>query len=139
MTNKSIINKFACLLMVDGKKSIAFKLLKKSLEKTANKLFISENILLNQVLDNVKPFIDARLRKVGRVSYMIPYAITEKQSFFKAIQIIIHSSRQRREKSFIGKLINEFTDSFKNKGTSIKRKNEIHRLAEANKSFSFFR
>jgi len=54
--------------MVDGKKSIAFKLLKKSLEKTANKLFISENALLKQVLDNVKPFIDARLRKVGRIS-----------------------------------------------------------------------
>ena len=125
--------------MVDGKKSIAFKLLKKSLEKTANKLFISENALLKQVLDNVKPFIDARLRKVGRVSYMIPYAITEKQSFFKAIQIIIHSSRQRREKSFISKLINEFRDSYQNKGISIKRKNEIYRLAEANKSFAFFR
>jgi len=53
--------------------------------------------------------------------------------------MIIHSSRQRREKNFISKLINEFRDSYQNKGISIKRKNEIYRLAEANKSFSFFR
>ena len=125
--------------MIDGKKSIAFKLLKNSLEKAANKLIVSEHLLLKQILDNVKPSIDARSRKVGRISYMIPYAITEKQSFFKAIQIIVHAARQRREKGFINKLTNEFIDSYNNKGVSIKRKNEIHRLAEINKSFAYYR
>jgi small subunit ribosomal protein S7 len=139
MTNHEILNKFSCLLMKNGKKSLAFKLLKHSLKQAANILSISETALLEQVLRNVKPSIDARSKKVGRVSYIIPYAITEKQSICLAIKLLVKSARERREKDFTSRLTNEFVDSFNNKGGSIKKKNEIHMLAEANKSFAFFR
>jgi len=139
MTNHEILNKFICLLMKDGKKSLASKLLKRSLKQAANILSISETVLLEQILRNVKPSIDARSKKVGRVSYIIPYAITEEQSICLAIKLLVKSARERKEKDFTSRLTNEFVDSFNNKGGSIKKKNEIHKLAEANKSFAFFR
>ena len=125
--------------MKDGKKSLASKLLKRSLKQAANILSISETVLLEQILRNVKPSIDARSKKVGRVSYIIPYAITEEQSICLAIKLLVKSARERKEKDFTSRLTNEFVDSFNNKGGSIKKKNEIHMLAEANKSFAFFR
>ena len=125
--------------MKDGKKSLASKLLKHSLKQAANILSISETVLLEQILRNVKPSIDARSKKVGRVSYIIPYAITEEQSICLAIKLLVKSARERKEKDFTSRLTNEFVDSFNNKGGSIKKKNEIHKLAEANKSFAFFR
>ena len=139
MTNHEILNKFICLLMKDGKKSLASKLLKRSLKQAANILSISETVLLEQILRNVKPSIDARSKKVGRVSYIIPYAITEEQSICLAIKLLVKSARERKEKDFTSRLTNEFVDSFNNKGGSIKKKNEIHKLAEANKSLAFFR
>ncbi len=139
MTNQEIKNKFNCLLMKDGKKSLASKLFNNSLEQAAEILSTSENALLEQILRNVKPSIDARSKKVRRVSYIIPYAITEKQSTHLAIKFLVKSAQERKEKDFTSRLTNEFVDSFNNKGGSIKKKNEIHMLAEANKSFAFFR
>ena len=122
MTNHEILNKFICLLMKDGKKSLASKLLKRSLKQAANILSISETVLLEQILRNVKPSIDARSKKVGRVSYIIPYAITEEQSICLAIKLLVKSARERKEKDFTSRLTNEFVDSFNNKGGSIKKK-----------------
>jgi len=139
MTTQEIRNKFICLLMKDGKKSIASKLLNKSLIEAARILSISEVSLLEQILKNVKPSIDARSKKIGRFSYTIPYAITEEQSICLAIKLLVKSARERRERDFIGKLSNEFVDSYNNRGSSIRKKNEIHRLAEVNKSFAYFR
>lgn len=139
MTNQEIIHKFVCLLMKNGKKSVATKLLNNSLKGAANKLAVSEDTLLNQILTNVRPSVDARSKKVGRVSYIIPYAITEQQSIYLALKLLVKSARERREKQFVNRLVNEFIDSFNNKGLSVKKKNELHKLAEANKSFAFFR
>ena len=139
MNNKKIINKFTNLIMKDGKKSIAFNLLKKGIKGASIELNIEEKDLLNKVLENVKPLIDARSKRVGRNSYIIPYAITEDQSINLGLKIIVRSTRLRKEKSFLIKLKNEFIDIFNNRGASIKQRNEIHKLAEANKSFAFYR
>ena len=139
MSTATILNKIACLLMKDGKKSVALRLVRKSLVLASNQLSVSEETVLWQALGNIKPVVDARSKKVGRMSYIIPYALTEEQSTFLAIKILVESSRARREKQFQHKLANELTDSFHNKGSSIKKKNELYKLAEANKSFAFFR
>jgi small subunit ribosomal protein S7 len=139
MTNKDIIKKFTNLIMRDGKKSIASKLLKLSLNKASKQLELTEDQLLNQCLNNVKPSIDARSKKVGNNSYIIPYAITNDQSINLALKILVNVARDRKEKSFVDRLVNEFIDASNNRGAAVKKKNEIHRLAEVNKSFALFR
>lgn len=127
------------LIMRNGKKSIAHKILRLSLEQASKQLDLTIDQLLNKTISNVKPLIDARSKKVGRTSYIIPYAITEEQSIQIAIKILVHSAQARKEKRFIDRLTNEFVDAVHNKGSSIKKRNELHTLAEANKSFAYFR
>ena len=125
--------------MRDGKKSVAHKLVNSSLQQASLQLEVSIANLLKSTIRNIKPSVDARPKKVGNSSYIIPYAITEEQSTSLAIKIFVQSARNRREKRIQDKLINEFVDAFNNRGASIKKKNEIHKLAEMNKSFAFFR
>ena len=139
MNLKQIENKLVCLLMRDGKKSVAHKLVNSSLQQASLQLEVSIANLLKNTIRNIKPSVDARPKKVGNSSYIIPYAITEEQSTSLAIKIFVQSARNRREKRIQDKLINEFVDAFNNRGASIKKKNEIHKLAEMNKSFAFFR
>ena len=125
--------------MKDGKKSVARRLLYRSLDIASKQLDTPiENVLVKSLL-NIKPSVDARTKRVGRMSYTIPYALTEDQSTYLALKILIESARNRKEKQFSYRLANEFIDSFNNKGISIKKKNELHKLAEINKSFAFFR
>ena len=139
MNLKQIENKLVCLLMRDGKKSVAHKLVNISLQKASLQLEVSIANLLKTAIRNIKPSVDARSKKVGNSSYIIPYAITEEQSISLAIKIFVQSARNRRERRIQDKLINEFVDAFNNRGASIKKRNEIHKLAEMNKSFAFFR
>lgn len=139
MNNQEILKKFTNLIMRDGKKSIANKVLRLSISKASQQLGLTEDQLLGQCLDNVKPSIDARSKRVGSTSYIIPYAITNEQSVSLALKILVKVARERREKSFVDRLVNEFVDAVNNRGGSVKKKNEIHKLAEANKSFAFFR
>jgi small subunit ribosomal protein S7 len=139
MNNREILKKFANIIMKNGKKSIATKILNLSISKASIELGLIEDQLLIQCINNVKPFVDARSKKVGRTSYVIPYAITYEQSISIAVKIIIKVVRDRKEKSFVDCLVNELVDVYNNRGLSIKRKNDIHKLAEANKSFAFFR
>ena len=139
MKHKEIINKLTNLIMRNGKKSVASKILRNSLIKVASQLDITQEQALNKCLSNIKPLIDARSKKVGRTSYIIPYAVTEEQSIKLALKILVISARERKERSFVDKLANEFIDAINNRGNSVKKRNEIHKLAEANKSFAFFR
>lgn len=139
MNNKEIIKKFTNLIMRHGKKSVASKVLNLSLVKASEQLGLTEGQLLIQFLDNVKPSIDARSKRVGSTSYVIPYAITNEQSISLALKILIKVARERKEKSFVDRLVNELIDASNNRGASVRKKNEIHKLAELNKSFAFFR
>ena len=82
--------------MKDGKKNVALRIIYKSLALAAKQVNTSESILISQVLGNIKPVIDARTKKVGRISYIIPYALREDQSIFLALKILVDSSRNRR-------------------------------------------
>ena len=139
MNHNEILSKFTNLIMRSGKKSVASKILRLSLEQASKQLDITTEHLLDKSLLNVKPLIDARSKKVGRTSYIIPYAITEEQSTKIALKILIQSARDLKEKRFVDRLSNEFIDAANNRGASIKKRSEIHKLAEANKSFAYFR
>nr|QFP99086.1 ribosomal protein S7 [Telonemida sp.] len=139
MNFKSIEDKIVCLLMKDGKKSVSQKLVHSSIEKASIQSEVSMVYLLKTAISNIRPSIDARSKKIGNSSYMIPYAITEKQSVGLAAKIFVNSARSRKEKKVQDKLVNEWIDAFNNRGASVKKKNDIHKLAETNKSFAFFR
>ena len=139
MNNKEVIKKITNLIMRNGKKSIASKILTLSINRASTQLGLTEDQLLTECINNVKPSIDARSKRVGSTSYIIPYAITNEQSINLALKILIKTARDRKEKSFGDRLVNEFIDACNNRGASIKKKNEIHKLAEANKSFAFYR
>ena len=89
MKHKEIINKLTNLIMRNGKKSVASKILRNSLIKVASQLDITQEQALNKCLSNIKPLIDARSKKVGRTSYIIPYAVTEEQSIKLALKLIL--------------------------------------------------
>jgi small subunit ribosomal protein S7 len=139
MNNKEIVKKFVNIIMKNGKKSIASKILNLSIDKASKELGFKKDQLLIQCLNNVKPFVDARSKKIGSTSYIIPYAITKEQSINIGVKIIIKVARDRKEKSFVDRLVNEFVEAYNNRGASVKKKNDIHKLAEVNKSFAFFR
>ena len=114
MNNKEIINKLTNLIMRDGKKSVASKILRLSLERASQQLDTTKDQVLTKCLFNIKPLIDARSKKVGRTSYIIPYAVTEEQSIKLALKILVTSARERKERSFVDKLVNEFIDAINN-------------------------
>jgi small subunit ribosomal protein S7 len=139
MNNQEIVNKLTNLIMRDGKKSVATKIVHRSLDRVSKQLDLTNDEILTQCLENVKPSVDARSKRVGSTSYIIPYAITNEQSINIALKIIIKSARERKEKRFIDRLAHEFIDAIHDRGISIKKRNEIHKLAESNKSFAYFR
>jgi len=139
MNNKETVRKFTNLIMRHGKKSIANKLLQSSILKASEQLGLTKDDLLIQCLANVKPSIDARSKRVGSTSYIIPYAITNEQSVNLGLKILVKATRDRKEKNFMDRLANELIDAYNNRGASVRKKNEIHKLAELNKSFAFFR
>jgi small subunit ribosomal protein S7 len=139
MNTKDILKKFTNLIMRHGKKNIASKVLNSSISRASKKLGLTDGQLLSQCLNNVKPFMDARLKRVGSSFYHVPYLVSEDQSVNLGLKIIIKVARERKEKKFIDRLVNEFIDASNNRGASIKKKKEIYKLAEENKAFAFFR
>jgi small subunit ribosomal protein S7 len=139
MNNKEILKKLTNLIMRDGKKSLASKLLNLGMNLASKELNLTEAQLLENCLNKIRPSVNARVKKVGSSSYIVPYAITEDQSINLALKIFVKIVRERKEKTFVDCLANEFIDVCNDRGATIKRKNEIHKLAEANKSFAYFR
>jgi len=137
--NSKIVSKFVCVLMEKGKKSTAenicygaFDIIK---EKTGNdplKVF-------KTALDNVKPLVEVKARRVGGATYQVPVEIRPQRRVALASRWIINYSRSRGEKTMSERLAGEFLDAFNNTGTSIKKKEDTHKMAEANKAFAHYR
>jgi len=137
--NSKIVSKFVCVLMEKGKKSTAenicygaFDIIK---EKTGNdplKVF-------KTALDNVKPLVEVKARRVGGATYQVPVEIRPTRRVALASRWLINYSRSRGEKTMSERLAGEFLDAFNNTGTSIKKKEDTHRMAEANKAFAHYR
>jgi small subunit ribosomal protein S7 len=137
--NSKIVSKFVCVLMEKGKKSTAesicygaFDIIK---EKTGNdplKVF-------KTALDNVKPLLEVKARRVGGATYQVPVEIRPQRRVALASRWMINYSRSRGEKTMSERLAGEFLDAFNNTGASIKKKEDTHKMAEANKAFAHYR
>ena len=126
--------------MYDGKKSKSEKIVYDALDIASQKLKISKPIdLFKTALNNVKPGIEVRSRRVGGATYQVPVEVRNERAQALAIRWIVDASRKRNEKSMVDRLAQELADAHENKGTSIKKREDTHKMAEANRAFAHYR
>lgn len=137
--NNKLVSKFINCLMRKGKKSIAESILYDAFDIIENKTNESPLKIFEQALENVKPVIEVRSRRVGGSTYQIPQEVRPARRTALGIRWIIGFARQRSEKSMARKLAAELLDAANKRGASIKKKEDTHKMAEANKAFAHYR
>ncbi len=137
--NSTVVSKFINNLMWDGKKSTAQKIFYRALEKI-EKLTKEDGLaVFEKALNNVKPVLEVRPRRVGGATYQIPMEVRPNRRESLAIKWIIRAARQRSEYRMEDKLAQEIIAASRNEGAAMKKREEMHRMAEANKAFAHFR
>jgi small subunit ribosomal protein S7 len=135
-----LVAKFMNQLMVDGKKSIAEKIVYgafNELEKSVQKE--SPVDVFKKVLDQVAPVVEVRSRRIGGATYQVPVEVRAKRRTALAMRWLVEAARKRKEKSMPARLAAELKEAMDGKGAAVKKKEDMHRMAEANKAFSHFR
>ena len=134
-----IISKFMTCLMVDGKKYSAEKIVYGALERIKQKLGNEPLNVFKEALENVKPQVEVRSRRVGGATYQVPMEVRSSRSQALAIRWLIDASRKRGENTMVERLSNELMDAASTKGLAIKKREDTHKMAEANKAFAHYR
>lgn len=137
--NSKLIAKFINSLMYDGKRSVAESTLYKSLDIIEQKLTQEPLNVFRQAINNVKPLLELRPRRVGGTTYQVPLDVRSDRRTALALRWIINNARERGEKSMPERLANELIEASNNEGASIKQKSDMHRMAEANRAFAHYR
>jgi small subunit ribosomal protein S7 len=135
----TIIPKLINSIMYDGKKTIAEKIVYDALEKIKSKTKDEPINIFNDAIKNVRPTVEVRARRVGGATYQVPTEVKSKRSQALAIRWLIDASRKRKDKKMSDKIFNEIYDAYQNKGSAIKKKEDMHKMAESNKAFAHFR
>ena len=133
-----VISKFINSIMYDGKRSTAEKILYSALEKMKSKNQDPLKVF-NSAIGNVRPNLEVRSRRVGGATYQVPVEIRNERAQALAIRWIVDASRKRNEKSMVDRLAQELADAHDNKGISVKKKEDTHKMAEANRAFAHYR
>jgi small subunit ribosomal protein S7 len=126
-------------MMWDGKKSVAQSIFYESLQKLQQKGGDEPLKLFKKAVENCKPVLEVKTRRVGGANYQVPVEVNPDRRTSLAIRWLISYSRQRGEKGMVDKLTNELLDAANNRGAAIKKKEDVHRMAEANKAFAHYR
>jgi small subunit ribosomal protein S7 len=134
-----LIAKFINMIMEDGKKSVAERIMYGALEQVANKKGGEPVDVLGKAMDNVRPIVEVKSRRVGGATYQVPIEVRPARRNTLAMRWLIDASRKRSEKSMALRLAGELMDAADSKGTAMKKKEDTHRMAEANKAFSHYR
>jgi small subunit ribosomal protein S7 len=127
------------MVMVDGKKSVAERIMYGALDIVTSKRSTDPMELLEQALDNVRPLVEVKSRRVGGATYQVPVEVRPVRRNALAMRWLIDASRKRSEKSMAARLAGELMDAAEQKGSAVKKKEDTHRMAEANKAFSHYR
>jgi len=125
--------------MYDGKKSTAEKILYDALDKIKEKTKNDPIKVFNDAISNVRPNLEVRSRRVGGATYQVPVEVKSKRSQALAFRWIMDASRKRKNKTMSDKIFSELLDASQNKGSAIKKREDTHKMAEANKAFAHFR
>ncbi len=134
-----LVTKFVNRLMVDGKKSVAYGILYGALDLVEQKTQQNGLEVFEAALNNVMPVVEVRSRRVGGATFQIPTEVRPKRRQALGMKWLIQYSRNRNEPTMRERLANEIIAASKNEGTTVKKKDDTHRMAEANKAFSHFR
>ena len=134
-----IIPKIINSLMYDGKKTTAEKIIYNALDKLKSKTKEEPIKVFNEAINNIRPTVEVRSRRVGGATYQVPVEVKNNRSQALAIRWLIDSSRKRKDKLMSDKILNEIYDAYQNKGSAIKKKEDTHKMAESNKAFAHFR
>ena len=138
--NSLVLAKFINKLMYSGKKSIARTIVYNALEKLAKKVKIANPLAaFEQALENAKPALEVKSRRIGGATYQVPIEIPTERRISMAMQWIITYSRDKAGRSMEEGLASELTDCFMNQGSTIKKKDDTHRMAEANRAFAHYK
>ncbi len=134
-----IIPKLINSIMLDGKKTTAEKIVYDAIDKIKLKSKDEPMNVFNDAVNNVRPTVEVRSRRVGGATYQVPVEVKAKRSQALALRWIIDASRKRKDKKMSDKLFNEIFDAYQNRGSAIKKKEDTHKMAESNKAFAHFR
>lgn len=134
-----VVEKFICRMMLNGKKTVSAKILYTALGKVKEKTGQDEIEVFTKALENVKPNIEVKSRRLGGATYQVPTEIRESRREALAMRWIIAAARARNGKSMEAKLADELVDAYNSTGAAFKKKEDMHRNAEANKAFSHIR
>ena len=134
-----LLAKFINFVMYDGKKTTSEKIIYDALEKIKNKTKEDPIKIFNDAVGNIRPNLEVRSRRVGGATYQVPQEVKTKRSQTLALRWLLDASRRRKNKTMSDKLFNELMDASQNKGSSIKKREDTHKMAESNKAFAHYR
>ena len=125
--------------MLDGKKTMAEKIVYEAIDKIKSKSKEEPITIFNNAINNIRPSVEVRSRRVGGATYQGPVEVKAKRSQALALRWLIDASRKRKDKNMSDRIFNEIYDAYQNRGSAIKKKEDTHKMAESNKAFAHFR
>ncbi len=134
-----ILSKFMNNLMIDGKKSAAERIVYNAFDRVEEKLKRAPVEVFHEALDNIKPSVEVRSRRVGGATYQVPVEVRPERREALAIRWLIIAARKRNENTMEERLAGELMDAVSSRGTAVKKREDVHKMAEANKAFSHYR
>ena len=134
-----VLTKFINAVMLDGKKSTAQKVMYAALERIESKSGEKGIEVFNKAMDNVKPVMEVKSRRVGGATYQVPIEVRPVRQQSLGIRWIVDAARKRNERTMVERLANELFEAANERGASFKKKEDMHRMAEANKAFAHYR
>lgn len=134
-----MLSKFMNMIMVSGKKSVAENIVYGALDVIGSKGHNEPLEVLSKALENVQPRVEVKSRRVGGATYQVPVEVRPSRRLALAMRWLIDASRKRNEKNMPAKLAGELLDAYENRGSAAKKREDTHRMAEANKAFSHYR
>ena len=134
-----VLSKFMNNLMLDGKKSVAERIVYGAFDRIEEKMRQEPLTVFHQALENVSPAVEVRSRRVGGATYQVPVEVRTERRQALAIRWLISAARGRNENTMVERLSGELMDAASNRGTAVKKREDTHRMAEANKAFSHYR
>ena len=137
--NNQIVTKFINCIMYEGKKSVAEKIVYGALEVIGKKANKDSLDLFLDAIENVKPTVEVRSRRIGGATYQVPVEVRTDRRLFLAIKWIVSFARKRSEREMMFRLAAEILDAAMGKGSSVKKKDDTHKMADANKAFAHYR
>ncbi len=134
-----VLTKFMNNLMIDGKKSVAESIVYNALDRVEKRLKRAPIEVFHEALDNIKPSVEVRSRRVGGATYQVPVEVRIERREALAIRWLITAARKRNENTMEERLAGELADAVNNRGTAVKKREDTHKMADANKAFSHYR